>query len=242
MPVMKTEATSVLRTPLQMSGILQGCLLSFVAGFVDVVGFISLFGLFTAHVTGNFIMIGVQLTGNSEGLATKLLALPTFVVAVAITRLVEKRLTQRQRPAEPVLLAIECVFLLLFASVGLWASGDSALRANSALATLAGSLAVVAMGIQNALSRTALADMGPTTIMTGNTTQVVIDLVDLSSATLEQATAIRTRLRKMVPAVLCFAAGAVLGALAFTAVSFWCVLLPVCMLVAICLQRWHNVR
>ncbi|MGT2493191.1 DUF1275 family protein [Cupriavidus basilensis] len=93
-------------------------------------------------------------------------------------------------------------------------------------AALTGMLAVVAMGIQNALSRTALADLGPTTIMTGNTTQIVIDLVDLSSAGPEQAGAIHVRLRKMLPAVAGFAAGAVLGALAFAAVSFWCVLLP----------------
>jgi uncharacterized membrane protein YoaK (UPF0700 family) len=31
--------------------------LSFVGGFVDVVGFIALFGLFTSHVTGNFSML-----------------------------------------------------------------------------------------------------------------------------------------------------------------------------------------
>jgi uncharacterized protein DUF1275 len=35
--------------------------LSFVGGFVDVVGFIALFGLFTAHVTGNFIMLGLEM-------------------------------------------------------------------------------------------------------------------------------------------------------------------------------------
>lgn len=217
----------------------HGCVLSFVAGFVDVVGFISLFGLFTAHVTGNFIMIGVELTGSSEGLATKLLALPAFVGAVATTRLLESRLAQRQLPAVALLLAVECVFLLLFVGAGLWVRGGVGLSAGSWWATLAGMLAVVAMGIQNALSRTALADLGPTTIMTGNTTQIVIDLVDLSSAGPEQAGAIHVRLRKMLPAVVGFAAGAVLGALAFAAISFWCVLLPVLLLAALCRQRWQ---
>lgn len=233
------ETTSLPQGQRRVAGSVHGCVLSFVAGFIDVVGFIALFGLFTAHVTGNFIMIGVELTGSSEGLATKVLALPAFVAAVAATRLLESWLTQRRHPAEAVLLAIECVFLLLFVGAGLWAKSGAGLSAGSVLATLAGMLAVVAMGIQNALSRTALADLGPTTIMTGNTTQIVIDLVDLPSAGPEQAMAIRARLRKMLPAVLGFAAGAVLGALAFAAVSFWSVLLPVVLLAALCRQRWQ---
>lgn len=42
----------------------------------------------------------------------------------------------------------------------------------------------------------------------------------------------------MLPAVVGFAAGAVLGALAYQAVSFWCVFLPVLLLAAVCRQRW----
>src|SRR5258708_4799448 len=36
-------------------------LLSFIAAFVDTWGFIGLFGLFSAHVTGNFVLIGAAL-------------------------------------------------------------------------------------------------------------------------------------------------------------------------------------
>ena len=44
---------------------------------------------------------------------------------------------------------------------------------------VAGLLGVAAMAVQNAGSRLILANHGPTTMMTGNTTQAVIDLVDM---------------------------------------------------------------
>jgi uncharacterized membrane protein YoaK (UPF0700 family) len=36
-------------------------LLSFTGGFVDTTGFLGLQGLFTAHVTGNFVTLGATL-------------------------------------------------------------------------------------------------------------------------------------------------------------------------------------
>jgi uncharacterized membrane protein YoaK (UPF0700 family) len=61
--------------------------LSFVGGFVDVVGFIALFGLFTAHVTGNFIMLGLEMVHATKLAIAKLLAVPIFIMMVALTRL-----------------------------------------------------------------------------------------------------------------------------------------------------------
>ncbi|CAG9168427.1 hypothetical protein LMG23992_01127 [Cupriavidus laharis] len=215
-----------------------GCVLAFVAGYVDVVGFISLFGLFTAHVTGNFIMIGVDVAGNSAGLLAKLLALPAFVLAVAATRVAEVRLGRTGRsPVAPLLLA-EALLLALFVAASLHAAPVTDPAAPAAI--VAGILAVMAMGIQNALSRTSLLDLGPTTIMTGNTTQIVIDLVDLPSASGPQRDALRRRLRKMGPALAAFALGAILGALGFARLSVWCVLLPTALLVAIGIPAWRR--
>jgi uncharacterized membrane protein YoaK (UPF0700 family) len=42
-------------------------LLGFVAGFVDTAGFLGLQGLFTAHVTGNFVTLGATLVLGTHG-------------------------------------------------------------------------------------------------------------------------------------------------------------------------------
>ena len=221
-----------------LSGPALGCVLAFVAGYVDVVGFISLFGLFTAHVTGNFVMIGVNIAGKSTGLLAKLLALPTFALAVAAARLTESRIVRDTRSAPSLLLFAEAAALILFVIVGLHASPLSDPGAPAAIG--AGMLAVVAMAIQNALSRTTLSDLGPTTIMTGNTTQIIIDLVDLPGASEVESKGIRGRLKKMVPALAGFALGATLGAVGYTILSIWCVVLPAVLLMALSLLTRRN--
>jgi len=55
-------------------------LLSFNGGYVDSIGYLSLQGLFTAHVTGNFVTIGAALVFGTSGVVAKLLALPMFCV------------------------------------------------------------------------------------------------------------------------------------------------------------------
>ncbi|AOZ03774.1 DUF1275 family protein [Cupriavidus sp. USMAHM13] len=217
--------------------LLLGTLFAFVAGYVDAVGFVALSGLFTAHVTGNFIMIGIGVAGHPHGLLLKLLALPAFIVSVAATRLAEGRLIRSGRAPVPPLLLAQCALLAGFMLVGLRAVPNDP---GTPAALAAGLLGVAAMGVQNALSRTVLARLGPTTIMTGNTTQIVIDLVDLPFAEGERRADLRARLAKMAPAVGAFAAGAVLGALAHAGWSLWSLLVPLLLLVAVDLYLWRG--
>jgi uncharacterized membrane protein YoaK (UPF0700 family) len=101
------------------------------------------------------------------------------------------------------------------------------------LAILAGLLGVAGMGIQNAMSRLVHPDRVPTTIMTGNTTQVIIDLVDILQVAFTSGNSTRERLQKMIPAIITFASGAILGAFSFVSASFWCLLVPIVVLVGL---------
>ena len=201
--------------------------LAFVAGYVDAVGFIALFGLFTAHVTGNFILIGAALTGSGVGLAGKLLALPVFVLAVALTRVIVLAIGEKAA-FRPLLLG-QAALLGIFFALGLRAA--PVIDPDALLAIAAGLFGVLAMGVQNAAGRLILNDLAPTTIMTGNTTQIVIDLVDRWRGDEGDRHAADLRLRKMGPAVLAFAGGAVAAAFGFVYFSFWCLAVPIVLLV-----------
>lgn len=203
---------------------LFGSLLSFAAGFVDTAAFVSLFGLFTAHVTGNFVLIGQELVTASTGVLAKLLALPAFVLAVAATRLFAIALERRGVAPLRWLLAFEAVLLIVFCAVGV--AGAPFASADEPLAITAGMLGVVAMGIQNALARLSLAHLAQTTVMTGNVTQAVIDTVDLLRGAIPAGSPARGRMRRMLPAVVAFAAGAIAGAYGVAGLSFWCLLVP----------------
>src|ERR1700689_5087240 len=51
-------------------------LLSINGGYVDTAGYLALQGLFTSHVTGNFVTLGATLALGTGGAVPKLLALP----------------------------------------------------------------------------------------------------------------------------------------------------------------------
>jgi uncharacterized membrane protein YoaK (UPF0700 family) len=199
-------------------------LLSFNGGYVDTVGYLSLQGLFTAHVTGNFVTIGAALVFGSSGVVAKLLALPVFCTVIIATRLVSYNLPPRW-PVFETMLTLKLILLLVAAvlaiAMGPFKNGDSG------PAIILGMTLVSAMAIQNAANRIHLGAAPPTTIVTGTTTQIMIDLADMIRGGPGLARdAVRSRLRRMGAAVASFAAGAAAGALLFHAIGSWCFALP----------------
>lgn len=199
-------------------------LLAFTAGFVDTAGFIALFGLFTAHVTGNFVLIGASLADFHPGFLAKLLALPVFILAVAASRLYVLQREKRKKDASGGLLLAEFIALALFLGSGV--AGAPFPDADAPLTILTGQIAVIAMAIQNAASRTVFVGLSPTTVMTGNVTQIVIDATDLMTGR-GDITVAKARFKKMAPPVATFALGALAGALLYVAVGFWSILVPI---------------
>jgi uncharacterized membrane protein YoaK (UPF0700 family) len=199
-------------------------LLSFNGGYVDTAGYIALQGLFTAHVTGNFVTIGSALVFGTSGVIAKLLALPVFCAVIIITRLASFHLP-RDRSALKVMLTVKVVLLALGAylaiRLGPFQNGD----AWPAIVT--GMTLVSAMAIQNAAHRIHLGTAPPTTLMTGTTTQLMIDIADsVRGLSPESKAATLARLRHMTVALVAFALGAAAAAVLFGQVGAWCFVVP----------------
>jgi uncharacterized membrane protein YoaK (UPF0700 family) len=203
-----------------MKRISVAALLSFNGGFVDTAGYLGLQGLFTAHVTGNFVTLAATLVEGTHGVIAKLIALPEFVIIVALARMLGAAMRTRELPALRMLLLAKVLFLLIFfvLAVALGPFPDS--DAPAALVT--GFAGVAGMAIQNAVQRVHYASMPPTTLMTGNTTQ----------AAASTSTNILERFARTIRGVLWFAVGCALSAALFYFVGFWCLAAPVAVGVA----------
>jgi uncharacterized membrane protein YoaK (UPF0700 family) len=206
--------------------------LASIAGYVDTLGFIALFGLFTAHVTGNFILIGSGLAGAGQGLLIKWLAFPAFVCGIIAARVLYNLLSARSHATRAfALYVMQAALLAGFMVAGVVAAPVTS--PDTPIAIACGLLGAAAMGVQNAHGRLTARSVVANTVMTGNVTQAVIDAFDLlvlRRDTRSRQTA-RTRLTRTLPPVAGFAIGASAGAAGFLIASFWALLLP---LVALC--------
>lgn len=219
-----------------------GFLLSWVAGFVDTSAFIILFGIFTAHVTGNIALAGSSfVSSDTETTITRLLMLPTFMLAVALTSLLARYVRKKEWSVFAVLLTVEAIALAVFMFIGVSLSPALLLDVQEEYILPIGMAGVVAMAIQNALMKEAkgvFKSYIPTTVMTGNTTQLTIDIVQYLSAKLArpsekmpnpelEAEEALERMGRVFPTIAGFALGGLAAAyFVLVSESWWSLMFP----------------
>lgn len=194
-------------------------LLSVVAGYCDTVTFVSAGSIFSAHVTGNFIVFAYQLIKGSELQAwIKLLTFPVFVISV----IVGGRIALKAANPYKILLT-EGVVLLLSGIVSVVFLRTTGLNWLSYTVVM---LAVFAMGLQNAFGKLyAKETFGPTTMMTGNVTQASLDLGNVISSAFSDALS-KEGLKKQAVVIGGFLLGCLAGALAGKMFGLSVLLLP----------------
>jgi uncharacterized membrane protein YoaK (UPF0700 family) len=195
------------------------------AGYVDTAGFLALNGLFTSHVTGNFVTLGSSLVFGTSGTLAKVLALPVFCVTVFLVRLLGERLKTTRQPALRNLLTLQFSLLTASAALAIWLGPFAS--ADQLPAVVTGMTLVAAMATQNATHRLQLSSAPPSTVMTLTTTQIMLDVAEIVyGAPGEAEAAIRGRLKRLIFSVVMFALGCGVAALAYARLGVWCFLLP----------------
>src|ERR1700722_98756 len=87
-------------------------LLSVIAGMVDLTGFLSLGNLFTAHITGNLVVVGALVVRGGRINPAQILAIPVFMLGVAATLLLARASGRRGPSLLRLLLLIQFLLLL----------------------------------------------------------------------------------------------------------------------------------
>src|SRR4051794_16995164 len=185
--------------------------LSVIAGSVDAISFLGLGGLFTAHVTGNLVVLVAHLATGSRAPVASILSVPVFVAALGLTRLLAGFLERIGYGSLRLLLLVQ--LLLLVAFLVLCASAGAGVDPHATRMILAGMLGVSAMAVQNALVQISLRGVPSTAVMTTNITRFTMDIGEVMFAR-KQSDVAKARDRAMLtwPAIVGFAIGCGLGA------------------------------
>ena len=213
-------------------GWLLPAVLSTTAGAVDVIGFLALGGLFTAHITGNVVILAAHYVTGGFSEVGPLLAVPVFVAVLGVVTLAAMQAEKAGYRPRRALLVLQAALLAgcLGLGVGFGPFGD----AERPMAVFVGMLAVAAMATQNALVKLALPGAPSTAVMTTNTTQLTVDLATLAWGRGKPADLARAWHRASVtfPCVVGFVAGCAAGAALEVYCGLWALVLPVALAMA----------
>jgi len=187
--------------------------LSMIAGSVDVTSFLGL-GLFSAHVTGNLVILIAHIVAGKGDDACLILSVPMFMLVLGLTRLLVAGLESIRVAALRPLLLLQ--FALLGISFILWVPSVHHRDPSPSNAVVAGQLCVAAMAVQNALGQLSFPAAPSTTVMTTNLARFIVDAGEalLGKDAVEMAEA-RRRGNQTWPVIIGFTAGAGLGAACF---------------------------
>jgi uncharacterized membrane protein YoaK (UPF0700 family) len=210
-------------------------ILSFVGGFVDSAIFISLFGLFTASVTGN--LISIVAIGERERIS-RFTVTATFFTGAAFSSIISNIAVacgaKKQKTIAALLLSIEVIILLSLALAGhIFKDQIKTLTGvDQPLSLALGVVASFAMGIQNGLCRECFSSFPQTTVLTSTLVAEAQNIADFIFQQKEKAKSQSRCLFNLCPLVA-FLSGAVVASYLINTEAGYLVLLLPAFLIAI---------
>jgi uncharacterized membrane protein YoaK (UPF0700 family) len=217
------------RTATRPSTKLPGVLAS-LAGITDVTSWILLGGLFTAHVTGNLVLVAADVVTGTPPRLAAVLALPVFLVTTVAATAVARKLAGRDTRVQRLLLGAQA--LLLVTAAGLSFAGQASADPQGGLALTIGLCAVCAMAAQNAYLHLASPKAPSTAVMTGNLVVATIAVFDLVASRGKSASAL-AHWRDTWPLLAGFIGGCLIGAAASKLFGDHAALVPAVLAVAV---------
>jgi uncharacterized membrane protein YoaK (UPF0700 family) len=198
--------------------------LSTTAGAVDVIGFLAL-GVFSAHITGNLVILAAHYLSGRFGEIGPILSVPIFMLVLTIVTLAF--VTVPTRIARRALLVLQTALIAAFLGFGVGLGPFS--NPDAGMAVFVGMLGVAAMAVQNAVVRLALHGSPSTAVMTTNTAQFAVDVGTLIRGRNRQTdlSQVRRRAHLTLASVLGFIVGLVFGAILQIHFGLWSLTFPV---------------
>jgi uncharacterized membrane protein YoaK (UPF0700 family) len=211
--------------------------LATIGGWVDAVGFLTLFGLFTAHLSGNTARLGVEL-GQGDASIALTYAVPIVAFLTAVVVGATFVVVRHERGTLAPLLAVETLLVATFMVLGtaLRDAGDLSVRSPAYYGLAV--IAVAAMGLQTAALRHVCDVSVNTTFITGMVTAFGEELVMSARGDVDAP----RRARIHGGLVAAYIVGAVSGSALETAWQLWSLAVPVVVLVALTVVFGRPVR
>ena len=205
-------------------------LLAFTAGYCDTTTFVAADQVFSAHVTGNFIVLAYDLVNHADADAwIKLLTFPVFVTAVIVGGWFARS------SARTYDIIITEGILLIVAGICAIAVSQWEISGMTYIIVM---MIVFAMGLQNAFGKLfAKETVGPTTMMTGNVTQIALDVSQLLRSRFTDLVS-RASLKRQLVNISGFLIGCVAGGLIARSFGLATVILPG--IIVIVFSFWRN--
>ena len=211
-------------------------LLALAAGGVDAVGFLTLFNVFTAHLSGDTTRLAVDLGSgdlNADALAVALVLI-TFVCGIFIgVYLVAANETRRR-----LLIAVEIACLVVLTTIGTITLDRGELHHGGFFFYLLVVLAALAMGLQTAYLRRTAGTSVHTTFITGMLTALAEDTVTWC----RDRTDVEARRRISIHGCiwLGYLTGGIVGAALALEIDFWALALPITLLAVVALGEFTS--
>lgn len=199
-------------------------MLSVIAGMVDLTGFLNLGGVFTAHITGNLVVLAAAAVRGGPFNLAQVLAIPVFMLTVAAVWLFARTAAARNGALTQRLLLVQ--FLLLAAVLVLSITTQPSADPRGLMVGLAILFAASAMACQNALLHLTIAGAPATAVMTGNLVGAVLSLLDALSSDAAIRDSARSRIGRFLPVLVGFFAGCIVAAVAVSLAGDWAWALP----------------